>query len=861
MPVISKKVRIGIEAFVLIFLIFLQLLIIAVTSIDLEKYRPEIIKSLKAVLGDDVSLGEIDFSLFPYFGVRGRSFSFAGKGNGPSIDAEEVIFGIRFLKLLSGEVMPKKVRVISPKISITIESDEDIENKALSYLDTSVSEITGETSLKEVLITHAVVEIKDKRPTEDKDYTFILFYLRLMGNFGKGKTEYTISFSPPGGDFEGRIKSIGEYNGKKGLVSKVWIRDVRLDFLDLIFEGQYNASVRGIVDGEIDIFYKDGKNWGMNGGVKGEGLRLSGIPLYPEGLNLDHMALTGEVVSNPENVLLKDLDISRGSMDTSLNLSIKRRPKGKEAPPTVDLRSKVTDFDLKRDLSLLPLHLMEDQLREELEELIVSGEVDADVRLKGNPLKIGDKDTVFKIKSKIKDTVLNFEEIVVRGCSADVSINGDVVNVKNVAFKSPAGKISEFHWKIVDSFTVPYMRDFYVKVEDMAFEDVKDILASKFLDILPFLSQTEGVGRARGWMKIDGPIAEISDPPVIFGEVELVDWSMKVPFVNATFVPLNTSLIFEGDHMDIPPVELDFPESKLRGKGMLTNFENPRLSMSIEAPYVDLVEFFGTGDSSLFIRDFSTNLFFEDGYLLLKDMGFTLYGGSCYGSWGYIYTDSEEDEGLFYLNLTGEGTDLASFSSDTMILKDLAGKLNFMLSLKSEPGKPGRILETFDGDARIEIYNGNIKKLSVLSKIISIMKISNYLSLKFPKITTEGVPFEKITADFVIEDGVATTKNLFMDSRVIKVTGVGSVDMVKEEIDMVLGFQMLETIDLIVNKIPVVGYVLTGDSGNLFTTYFKVTGSFEDPQVSSMTLKALGEGTLNIFERIYKFPLKGLIPR
>ncbi|GEM_PF-2557840 len=861
MPKINKKVRIGIEAFILIFLISLQLLIIAVTSIDLEKYRPTIIKSLKEVLGDDVSLGKIDFSLFPYFGVRGRNFSIAGKSDSTSIDAEEVVFGIRLLKLFSGEVMPKKVRVISPKIVIAIESDEKIEEKVLSYLDTSVSEITGETSLKEVLITHAVVEIVDKRSTENRDYTFVLFYLRLIGSFGKGNTKYAISFSPPGGDFEGRVRSIGEYNGKKGLLSKVWIRDVHLDFLDLIFEGQYNASVKGVVDGEVDLFYKDGKNWGMSGGIRGKGLRLSGTSLYPGGLNLDDMAMTGEVLSAPNNVMLKDLEISRGSMEASLSLLIKRRSEGGETPLNIDLLSRVTDFDLKKDLSLLPLHLMEDQVREELEELIVSGEVNADVRLKGDPLKIGDKDTVFRIKAKIEDAVLDFKEIVVRGCSADVSIDNDLVEVKNVAFKSPPGKIPEFRWKTVDSFTVPYMRDFYVKVEDMAFEDIKDILASTFLDVLPFLAPTEGVGRARGWMKIDGPLADLSEPPVIFGEVELVDWSMKVPFINATFKPVNTSLIFEGDHMDIPPVELDFAESKLKGKGMLTNFENPRLNMSIEAPYVDLVEFFGTMDNSLFIRDLSTNLFFEDGYLLLKDMSFNLYGGMCYGSWGYIYTESEEDEGLFYLNLTGEGTDLASFSSDAEILKDLVGKMNFALSLKSDPGKPGRILETFDGEARIEMYNGNIKKLSILSKIISIMKISNYLSLKFPKITTEGVPYEKITADFVIKDGVATTKNLFMDSRVIKVTGVGEIDLVKEEIDMVLGFQMLETIDLIVNKIPVVGYILTGDSGNLFTTYFKVTGSFEEPQVRSMTLKALGEGTLNIFERIYKFPLKGLMPR
>ncbi len=858
MPKINKRVRIGIEAFILIFLISLQLLIIAVTSIDLEKYRPEIMKSLRAVLGEDVSLGHVDFSLFPYFGVRGHNFSIAGEGNKTSIDADEVLLGIKLFNLLTGEIVPKKVRVISPKIIITIEKDEKIVKKMLSLLDTSPSGIAEETTLKEVLITHAVVEIKDKRPKKEKDYTFILFYVKLLSNPKKGLTKFEISFSPPGGDFKGRIKSTGEYSRDEGLISKFWINNVDLDFANLVFGGGDEVSVRGVVDGEIDVLHKDSKNWEMNGGIKGVDLQLFGVSLYPEGLNLGKVTLTGEVKSTPKKIEIKKLKVSKGSMNSSLNLSIKRRQTN--GPLFVDLSLKIDDFDLKKDISLLPMHLLEEELRGELKELIVSGKVDADVILKGDPLKIGEVDTVFGINAGVKDAVLDLGGIIVRGCFADLSFIGDEIVVENIVFESPSNEVSELRWKHVNSFTMPYMKDFSVKVEDMAFEDVKDILSSKFLDVLSFLAPMEGVGSVSGWMKIDTPIGETPGAPVLNGEVQLIDLSVKAPFFNTTFELRNTSLIFEGDRMNIPPVELNFEESKLKGEGMLTNFESPRLTISVEAPYVDLIELFGTGENSLFIRDVSTNLFFEEGYFLLKDLNFSLYNGKCAGSWGYIYTDLE-DEGLFYLKLTGEGTDLASFVLDTEIFEDLTGTLNFELSLKSEPGKPGYILETFDGNVKIEMYDGSIKKVSVLSKIVSIMRISNYLRLKFPRITKEGIPFDKITGDFVIEDGVATTKNLFMDSRVIRVTGVGTVDLVNDEINMVLGFQMLETIDLFINKIPVVGYVLTGESGNLFTTYFKVTGSFEDPQVSTMTLKALGEGTLHIFERIYNFPLKGLMPR
>jgi uncharacterized protein YhdP len=166
-----------------------------------------------------------------------------------------------------------------------------------------------------------------------------------------------------------------------------------------------------------------------------------------------------------------------------------------------------------------------------------------------------------------------------------------------------------------------------------------------------------------------------------------------------------------------------------------------------------------------------------------------------------------------------------------------------------------------DGNVKVTVYDGAFKKFGVLSSVISMMNISNYLQLKFPKLDTEGIPFESITGDFEIEDGVATTENLFVDSGVIRMSVVGSVDLTNGELDMVLGFQILKTIDLILNKIPVVGYVLTGEDGNLFTTYFKVSGTTDDPVVSTMTIQSLSEGTLNIFERIYNFPLKGFLPR
>jgi hypothetical protein len=461
---------------------------------------------------------------------------------------------------------------------------------------------------------------------------------------------------------------------------------------------------------------------------------------------------------------------------------------------------------------------------------------------------------------------------IVRGLSADFAVTGSELIVENIVFKDPPGRVSGLRMRVEDFFEAPYMRDFSVSVSRMGFEEVKDILASDIVSALPFLAPTEGGGGVRGNLALDTPLGDTPGIPVMTGEIEFYDWSLSVPFFTATFQPTEATLIFKKDRMEIPPLEVRFDESYIFAEGKLMQFDEPLLVMSIEAPAMDLIELFGTGEGTLLFEDFSSRLIFEEGYVLLDGMEFSLYGGMGSGDWGYIYTDLHKDEErtakteaeyetLFFMNLVGTDIDIGRLFTDTGTWEDIRGTLTADCSLTSDPGSPELVLKTLDGSGSFEVIDGTIIKLDLFSKIFSLLQISNYLRLKFPKLDEEGIPFDSITGDFEITDGMVTTQNLFMESRVIRVSGVGSVDLVAREIDMILGFQVLETIDLIVNKIPVVGYILTGDDGNLFTTYFRVTGPLDDPEVSPLTLQALGEGTLHIFERIYNFPLRGLLPR
>ncbi|MBV5349712.1 AsmA-like C-terminal domain-containing protein, partial [bacterium] len=104
------------------------------------------------------------------------------------------------------------------------------------------------------------------------------------------------------------------------------------------------------------------------------------------------------------------------------------------------------------------------------------------------------------------------------------------------------------------------------------------------------------------------------------------------------------------------------------------------------------------------------------------------------------------------------------------------------------------------------------------SKIISILNVSQLLTFSLPDMARDGMPFNEITSTIGVKDGVLSTQDFFIDSNVMHVTSVGKIDSVKETIDMLIGVQPLQTVDRVISRIPVVGWILSGGDGSMITT-------------------------------------------
>lgn len=188
--------------------------------------------------------------------------------------------------------------------------------------------------------------------------------------------------------------------------------------------------------------------------------------------------------------------------------------------------------------------------------------------------------------------------------------------------------------------------------------------------------------------------------------------------------------------------------------------------------------------------------------------------------------------------------------------QELTGALSLQGEISAKGESEAELKKSAVGSVKLRVDHGSIRKFSTLSKVFSILNFSQLLKFHLPDMVTGGMPYNKITGDFALKDGFASTQNLLMDSNAINISTVGKFDIVKNELDLVIGVQPLQTVDKVVSRIPIVGWILTGKDHSLITTYFEAKGRIEDPQVTAVPVKSLARGVFNIFKRVFELPVR-----
>ncbi len=248
-----------------------------------------------------------------------------------------------------------------------------------------------------------------------------------------------------------------------------------------------------------------------------------------------------------------------------------------------------------------------------------------------------------------------------------------------------------------------------------------------------------------------------------------------------------------------------------------------------------------------------------DGTLFVHSLQFKGYGGDFWGE-GWI---KPTQKGISieirprFSNMEAKAFIRTLFEKGEEERVLISGRVHIdKTELKGEGKDFQEMKESLDGGLRLEFEDGVIERFNILSKIFSILNVSQLLRGRLPDLKTKGLPYRQILANFYVKDGVATTDDFLVDSDAMRITLLGKIDLGKNFIDAKIGVHPLVTIDMILSSVPIAGYILTGEDKGFVSYFYQVKGNLDDPKIEAIPFKTVEESSWGIIKRLLETPLR-----
>jgi uncharacterized protein involved in outer membrane biogenesis len=337
------------------------------------------------------------------------------------------------------------------------------------------------------------------------------------------------------------------------------------------------------------------------------------------------------------------------------------------------------------------------------------------------------------------------------------------------------------------------------------------------------------------------------------------------------------TLSLSNDNLQISSLTGQLGKTVLQVKGSVQDLTHPKIDLTVTSPHLELEDltplFAGRGESGgspfslkahlsaaegkaheIPFQRLKCLVMLEEKILYLQPLEFSSLDGEVTGK---IRMDFGPAAPRYQVNCS-----LQRISADRLLhalgvkKQEVVGSLSLQGDLTAKGESAQELKQSALGALKLQIEHGNIRKFATLSKVFSILNVAQLFKFQLPDMVSGGMPFNRITGDFAVRDGFASTQNLKLDSNAMNISTVGKFDLVRNQLDLTIGVQPLQTVDKVVSHIPIVGWILTGKDRSLISTYFEAKGPIEDPKVTAVPVKALGKGVLNIFKRVFELPAR-----
>lgn len=163
------------------------------------------------------------------------------------------------------------------------------------------------------------------------------------------------------------------------------------------------------------------------------------------------------------------------------------------------------------------------------------------------------------------------------------------------------------------------------------------------------------------------------------------------------------------------------------------------------------------------------------------------------------------------------------------------------------------INQKINGTLKINGSEGRIYKWTLLSRILSVINISEFFKGKAPDVIQKGFGYNTITVAADVKDSVLHINTAVIDGKDMTLVFQGWIDPLNDKLDITCIVAPFKTVDIIVKHIPIVNMML---GNSLISIPAKATGKLSDPVVVPLHPSAVGKSLINLITNVLKTPVK-----
>ena len=164
-------------------------------------------------------------------------------------------------------------------------------------------------------------------------------------------------------------------------------------------------------------------------------------------------------------------------------------------------------------------------------------------------------------------------------------------------------------------------------------------------------------------------------------------------------------------------------------------------------------------------------------------------------------------------------------------------------------GNINNINKNFKGNIDFYSIDGRIYKLTLLSRILSVINVSKIFKGKFPSFEQHGFAYKSMAIEATMEKSRIFINSAIINGIDMTLSFKGWIDPIEKKLNLTCVISPLKTIDIIIDKIPFINTIL---DGHLISIPLKATGKIDNPIVIILHPSAVGDGIINTIKRIFQ---------